>query len=290
LKYQPLLKLTGHAGSIYTILPYDEKSFLSAGGDGYVVKWNLYENEETGRLIARDDAAIYCAHLNVEKDILLVGNMNGIISIIDMKLEKIIHTYQAHKHSVFNILCKEDTIYSIGGDGNLTIFELVDLKIKLKVQISHSSLRCLIKKNNALIIGGSNGFLNEINLQTFEISHQTKVSDMSVFCMTQNDEKLYVGGRDCKVHQLDAHLNRHLTLDAHMSTINDIAWTKDLMITACRDKSIRLWLDGHQLVQTLSPILGGHINSVNKLLCLNDDIFYSCSDDRSIIKWGMSDQ
>jgi WD40 repeat protein len=101
-------------------------------------------------------------------------------------------------------------------------------------------------------------------------------------------DKLLIGGRDCKLHILRKRDKKELNIiNAHTSTINHISSLNDLIITASRDKSIRIWTEDIQLVQSIHTIHGGHHNSVNFILPVDSNSFYTCSDDRSIMRWSI---
>jgi WD40 repeat protein len=99
---------------------------------------------------------------------------------------------------------------------------------------------------------------------------------------------LYTGSRDAKLKVWHAPSMELLTsVDAHRSTINSLALLDDLIISASKDKTIKIWDKSVKLIQSIYSVDGGHINSVNKVIAINGmDRFATASDDRSIIIFG----
>lgn len=290
LAYHALKKLKGHNGAIYKLLDTKNNFFYSCGGDGFIVKWWKDINKEDGLLLARTESPIYTAMLYDEEQYLIVGCLDGTVILIDLRSNAIVKNIKAHQKSVHNIIIAANNIFSCGADGVLNVYEK-DLSIKLKIQLSNQSLRCLIsyEANECIFIAASDNHIYQLQVNTFEITSSTIAHDSSVFSLIIKDEILYSGGRDAKlkVWKLPS-LSLIKSIDAHLFSINDIMLYNNMLITASRDKNIRLWDEDLNLIQSLSPIHGGHINSVNTLACLRGtNYFASGSDDKSIIIWGL---
>jgi WD40 repeat protein len=75
---------------------------------------------------------------------------------------------------------------------------------------------------------------------------------------------------------------------AHLFTLNHIAFSPDghLFATASRDKTFKIWdAQTYELLKVVDTLrLGGHINSVNRLLWHGGGLI-SVSDDRRAIIW-----
>ena len=289
--YNPQQKLTGHHGAVYKLLDTKYRYFYSCGGDGYIVKWWKDLKINDGILIAKAESPIYAAFLFNNDNYLLAGCMDGSIVVIDLIHQIIIKNIKFHNKSVYDILIVKDKIFSCGGDGCLNIYN-IDLSLILKNQISNQSLRCISvdEIENCLLIGSSDKCIYKIKLDDYEVVNKINAHNSSVFSLLIDNGKLYSGGRDAKLKLWKANtLDCISTIDAHQFSINDIIIFNDLLITASRDKTIRLWDENTILLQSLNPINGGHINSVNTLTTLyGTDYFASGSDDRSIIIWGQN--
>jgi WD40 repeat protein len=288
LRFVPKYKLLGHQGAIYKLLHINDQEFISLGGDGYVVNWQYSQAAHDGRLIAKDTSSIYSGLFIQEEKMLYVGKLDGSISAIDLSNNKVIHSYKGHGKAVYDIALFGDFLLSVGGDGCITLFNRPTNSIDKSVQLSYAAARSIHINRDEVLVGSSDGCLYSLNIDNNEIA-QYPIASLSLFKVCFSQDRLLVGGRDCKLFEIDL-IDKKVskTIDAHMATINDIALLNDLVITACRDKSIRIWTNELELVQSLGPIIGGHVNSVNGLLPTADlSSFYSCSDDKSIINWGL---
>ena len=122
-------------------------------------------------------------------------------------------------------------------------------------------------------------------LQKIEAAHQN-----SVFSIETIKKVIVSGGRDARLNAWTyPEFALQSSQEAHWYTINDLLYIDqyDALITASRDKSIRLWdAKSLQPLQTIGLQQAGHVNSVNTLLFDEKHQFlYSAGDDRSIIRY-----
>nr|MBP6568302.1 hypothetical protein [Saprospiraceae bacterium] len=101
---------------------------------------------------------------------------------------------------------------------------------------------------------------------------------------------LFSGGRDAHMKIWDLiDFTAKTDVPAHWYTINKILYIPELklIVTASRDKTIRLWdAENNDLIRTLDVQKGGHFNSVNTLLWNSEhQTLLSAGDDRVIRKW-----
>jgi len=79
------------------------------------------------------------------------------------------------------------------------------------------------------------------------------------------------------------------SIPAHNFAIYDIVFDPSgkYFATASRDKSVKIW--DYELMSVLERLEGndgkGHINSVNKLMWMQDGTLLSAGDDRAIQSW-----
>lgn len=287
---------TGHRAAIYALAEGSgDRFFLSAGGDGWIVEWNL-DAPETGRLIARTESKIFSLCSLSEQDILVAGNMDGGLHWIRPneggKSKDILH----HKKGVFDLLPLGDHLYSAGGDGVLTRWSIAEARALESIQLSGESMRCMAlhPERREIAIGASDGHIYVVNADTMVINYTIhSAHDNSVFCLawTPDGKRLLSGGRDAWLRVWNEQGKPDLNGPkeaAHMFTINHLAFSPDgsLFATASRDKTIKIW-DTYslKLLKVLDTIRhGGHINSVNRLLWL-PEMLVSASDDQRAIIW-----
>lgn len=293
-----LHRFTGHNGAIYALSnapePYD---FCSAGGDGWVVGWQLAKPDE-GRLIAKTDAKLFSLCYIPERMLLLAGDMNGGLHWIDLQHPGATTGLAFHQKGIFALLQIGDSIFSAGGDGKLGRWNLHTGRCEESLQLCRDSLRCLDydPQKHELSVGASNGRIYFIDLNTLQVSNTINPAhDNSVFSLAYLNQgsQLVSGGRDAQLKHWSLNVSdTHLlsTQSAHWYTINQLALhpSGQWLASASRDKTIKIWdATTLQLLKVLETIRDhGHINSVNALWHSPDGQFLlSAGDDRSIIQW-----
>ena len=288
------IKLSGHKGSIYTIL-YDSvsKQVFTGGGDGWLVQWT--KGEKDGKLIADVGDQIF-SMANVRRDFLALGAMNGELYFIDRSNRLPPRKKIFHRKGIYDLHPFDQYLISAGGDGKLGFWNTETTEIEESVSLSHQRLRCLAlnRDKTQLAVGASDGIITVLSTHDWSIiTRIERAHTPSVFTLSWwGDDYLISGGRDAhlKVWNTKDPLRPEQDLAAHWFTINHLKVHPylNLVATASRDKTIRLWsLDDFRLVQSLDATKsGGHINSVNRVSWTNDGKqLYSVSDDATIGVW-----
>jgi len=288
-------KMGGHQASIYCLCATDDpNSFLSSGGDGMIVSWNLAE-PNLGKIFARNEEGIFCMFYQSVKSILFCGDMKGQILAFDYPQKKIIKKWKAHQGSVFKLLYLDQGLLSVGADGILHLWDSKEYRLKQSFTLSSKSLRTIAyePKHNKIVAAGSEGkfYFFELKNNFLDYTGQKQAHDSSIFSLafTPSHNYLLSGSRDAYIKIWNPEtLEPVPTEPAHLSTINDLCLSEDgsNFFSAGRDKHIKIWsLDQFKLIQVLDSIRDmGHHKSVNCLLYLNQKLI-SAGDDRQIIIW-----
>lgn len=294
---QKITQLTGHNAAIYALAPgRDEKHFLSAAGDGWVVEWNLAD-PEMGRLVAKVETQIFSiCFLPVEK-LIVVGNMNGGMHWVDLVDEQNTRNVAHHAKGVYGICQAGGNIFTAGGDGKLTRWSVEERRSLESFHLANQSLRSVVynEKRNELAVGASDHSIYFLDAETLELKRQIeKAHENSVFAVRYSPDGKYLlsGGRDAhlKAWSLENDFQMIHSLPAHLFTINDIVFhpSGHQFATASRDKSVKIWdAENFKLLKVLEGLRdGGHFNSVNRLFwSSHEETLISASDDRSLILW-----
>lgn len=293
---------TGHRAAIYALVNgFSSDTVLTAGGDKWIVEWNA-EAPETGRLLATTEAQVYSmVQWPGAERRLVAGNMNGGLHWVDVDNPGAGRDIQHHQKGVFDLLVAGDALYSAGGEGILSRWDLHTARPVESLHLSHRSLRTLAHHplRREIAAGASDGNIYLLDADTFALRHTLAGAHRpSVFtiCYHPSRPVLLSGGRDAMLrawHLPDVEDKTALPVllkeqPAHLFTLNHLVFAPDgrHFATASRDKTLKIWdADTFDLCKVADTIRdGGHINSVNRLLW-RSDFLLSASDDRSLMWW-----
>ncbi len=283
--------LTGHNSAIYALSHWnDTGKFLSAGGDGWVVEWDI-ENPQMGRLIAKTESQIFSLKYFPTCNLIAVGNMEGGIHWIDPLENSDMKNIAHHEQGIFAMGEIGGRIFTAGGMGRLTQWDPIRIKTKETLHLSHTSLRCMDIQGERMVIGSSDCSIYILDKEMNIIGRMENAHDNSVFALAFHPDGKHIisGGRDARLKVWTWEGKEVHSQSAHWFTINDIKFKPDSSIfaTASRDKTIRIWdASDFSLLKEINSLKNeGHVNSVNRLLWLDNDHLISTGDDRTIIIW-----
>ena len=285
---------TGHQGAIYALAPESDHTFFSAGGDGWIVRWDL-NNPNAGQVVAQVNVAVVAIKYLTAQKIIVAGDLNGGIHWLFLDHAQEHRHVSHHKKGLFGFLQKEEKLFSVGGDGILSIWHIGTQELIESVKISHQALRSIEwhQPTGHILIGSSDHNVYLFDPINGQIVKTILAHENSVFSIKQHPYLSFflTGSRDARLKAWNAKTMKLLEEQpAHYFTINDIIFIQSgkYAVTASRDKTIKIW-DAHtrRLLKVLETIRdGGHINSVNCLAYLpNSSVLLSAGDDRSIIIW-----
>ena len=297
IQVHQIAALTGHEGSIYTLyMPTEGDTIYSAGGDGMVVAWDL-KTPGDGQLLARVPSHVF-SMLQLPGGLLLLGQLQGGIHVVDPKSRQEVKHLALHKGGVFDIQPApgKQVFYAAGGDGVLSVWDVGSFELKQQLPISQESLRSIqfALDGKTLAIGSSDNRVYILQTGSLAVLDVLEGHENSVFCaqFAGGHEYLLSGSRDAHFHVWKPGKKYQLyrRIPAHRFTINSIAVSPDgsMFATAGRDKEIRIWdATSFDLLKVINQEkYGGHVNSVNKVLWVSfNNYLISASDDRSLMIW-----
>ncbi|SNT14902.1 WD-40 repeat-containing protein [Ekhidna lutea] len=282
----------GHNDSIYTLEELDDHRFISAGGDGMVVLWDLKSPDE-GEVIVKVSGSVYALTYDSDSGYLYVGQNNDGIHKIDLKAKKEVGSIHLGEYQVFDLKIVDDQIWTGLSNGEVIVLNK-DLEIVRRIKYANDRIRSFDQFNDKVAIAASDNLTRIVDVHSMEVDHSLKGHTNSVFSSKYHPTGKYLisVGRDAHVKVWDTQVDYVLreSIAAHLYTVNDIIFRPDgrYFVTGSIDKSIKLW-DAHnfKLLKVLDKHRhAGHGNSVNKLLWMNyRDLLVTCSDDRSISVW-----
>lgn len=286
---------TGHKAAIYDLQPAPD-GFYSAAADGLLVHWHQ-DDVNFGRAVANVEGGKFLSLATLEDGGLVAGALDGGVHWLYPEApERNLHVAQ-HRLGVFAVLRLGDEVFTAGGDGVLTRWNAETGRTLESLPLSGNSLRSLTYEaaQDVLLVGASDARVYLVNRQNFTVKAVLPANEPSVFTVASPNNGapyLVAGGRDAQLRIWDALDHRlHSVIDAHNSTINDLAFSPNgrYLATASRDKTVKLWdAQTWQLLKVCEVVRDrGHVNSVNCLLWLDDATLITAGDDRRILTWRM---
>jgi WD40 repeat protein len=287
----------GHLSSVYALAVGKlQNQFFSAGGDGWLVEWDLNQ-PELGHLIAKTDVNIFSIAYDEKREWSMAGDMYGGLHWINLKSRKNFKSSQFHQKGIFGIKQLNDNILlTLGGEGSLGIWDIEKNSLTAAIEISPNSLRAVAFHSTKpeLAIASSDKNIYIIDSVEFKVIKKIENAHLqSVFSIEYSPDGKFLlsGGRDAflRIWDIDQNYLGLPTDPAHLFTINSIALHPELPVfaTASRDKTIKIWsLENFSLLKVIDNIrYGAHNKSVNHIKWLDASTLLSCSDDRTIVHW-----
>ncbi len=300
IQVEKLHTFSGHNAALYALAPgRTNRHFLSAGGDGWVVEWDM-DSPELGKLVASVETQTFSLCALPDHHRIVAGNMNGGLHWIDRQQPEKTKNVLHHRKGVYDLKVIGPWLFSVGGDGGLTRWEAANARSVESLQLSHTALRAISfsEKRGEIAIGASDHSIYFLEAETLAIKRVLKKAHSnSVFTLAYSPDGRYLlsGGRDAmlRVWDLENDASQLSEQPAHLFTINHLVYSPDgtLFATASRDRTLKIWdAQTFQLLKVVDTLrFGGHTRSVNRLLWLPDGLL-SCGDDRLAMCWKITAQ
>ena len=294
IQIKKLHTFTGHRDAVYALARLSDTEFLSAAGDGLIVRWNINEPDK-GKVVAKAEASVYAMERSAENEILFGQNYDG-LRLVEAK-QAATQSVQLTQKALFAITTWQEYILAGSGAGELFVLQRNPLRIVKKLILSQKSLRSLAVHPHKpeLAAGFSDNLVRILDTETWQVKQVLSGHTNSVFSVAYSP-----GGNTLITTGRDAHLKIWNTgplyelqeeVVAHMYTVNHLTYRPDgaYFATASMDKSIKLWqANPVKLLKVIDKARhAGHGTSVNRLLWLNNSTLISASDDRSISVWAV---
>lgn len=288
---------TGHQGAVYTVAGgTQEDFFISAGSDRQIAEWNP-ATPQTAKLLARSAGVVYSLLLLNNEPILLIGNDQGGIHVVDLQKKAEVKYLLAHTKGVFhlNFDVKRNNVIAAGADGNLTSWNISEFHCHKEVFLCEAKIRRTAFNHDfsLLAVACGDGNIRILDAETLEILHVISAHKQSVntVSFSPDDNYLLSGSKDAHLSVWDTKSWTLIqSIPAHNYAIYDIVWHSDgnWFATGSRDKTIKIWdaTNFEVLLRIDKDKHQGHINSVNSLFWLpNSNRLASASDDRAVMLW-----
>lgn len=293
-------RLIGHKGAVYVLRtePDDPFRFLSAGGDGTVIRWNVQDTSK-GQLLAKVGRAIFALY-HPAPDVLLIGDEDGGLHVVDLKERKEVQLERAHRKGIFDLgVLPDGRIMVAGGDGSISIWERsgergLQLQLQRSIPMTDEKVRglSLNPSGELLAVACGDGNIHILDSTDLNEQHTLEGHDIGANSLAWHPVKplLASGGKDGHLrfwHTGDGFRQIH-AFPAHKDTIYRLAFSPsgNKLASAARDKSAKVW-DGNTYdpLRKLDRHHGGHGYSVNAVLWFSENLLATSSDDKAVVLW-----
>lgn len=288
--------MKGHAGPIYVLTgKAGDGSVYSGSSDGIVAKWDVVKGTPEAFSV-RAGRPVFS--LLFHNDLLLIGQDEGGIHVVDFNARKEVRHLKFHRLGVFALAFveSENIFLSAGGDGRLCIYDSNDFRLLRSIDVSAMKLRCmsLTTDEKHVIVGGSDGFLRIFDTAYFNELRSFKAHEGGVYsARIISDGTLVTGGRDAHLRFWNTsgnQLEETAAIPAHNFAVYDIAWHPDtkLLATASRDKTAKIWNhnDLKHPIRLSGSVGDRHTHSVNAVKFSEDgNLVVTAGDDRTLMVW-----
>lgn len=282
----------GHKGPLYALSQFKD-GILSGGSDRKVVEWNLKKGE--GGVLANSAAAIISLIYLEDRDLLLVGQMEGGVHVVDLKERKEIKYLKGHENYVFDIRYhpqKEELIFA-SGDGSFSVWSAKSFERLYHQELSQQKLRKIefSAERSELLICRGDGIISRFNTEDYSEKGQIKGNaGFNVARFSPDGQTILAGDKQAHLHSIDSGSGKILkSLPAHYWPIYDLQFSPSgkYFATASRDKTIKIWNPKEMKVleRIEGRAYGAHSHSVNALLWIDEFNLISTGDDGMVKQW-----
>jgi WD40 repeat protein len=154
--------------------------------------------------------------------------------------------------------------------------------------LSADSLRCVIETDDSLFVGASDHAIYQLDKTTYEVKRKLMGHTNSVFALAMIDDNTLVStGRDAMIRAWDLTIGKEVyAVPAHEYQAKSLSYNGSILLSSSMDKTIKLWSNELELLKVIDfEKYEGHTNCINKVQWLDENMFVSCSDDRSLYLW-----
>jgi WD40 repeat protein len=296
MEYKLINTLEGHQGAIYSLCQGEEEHIVySAGADRKVIQWNLNTMKPL-KVIAQSPTTVISIFYLKEFNLLLIGQVEGGVHVIDLKEGKEKKYLKIHKGYIFDIKyidSKKELIFC-SGDGSFSIWSVSDFELLFHQKICAEKIRSVdfnLSRNEVCFALG-NGEARFFNLSDW--SEKIEVSNEGVAINVVkylSDKRLLFGDKMAHLSEIDLLTYQVVKkIPAHNWPIYDIVQGENSkrFATASRDKTVKVWSSNE--LKVLKRFEGikdlAHTHSVNKLLWITyKNYLLSTGDDGKIKIW-----
>jgi len=292
---------SGHRGPIYTITPgIRPGEIISGSSDQMIGSWSLESGKE-GNFSASMPTHIIALCAMTDRGLIVAGTSGGTVHVLDPVKKTEVKADKYFESQVFDLAYspKHRLLFVSSGDGRVVVTDSVSLEKLKSLQLCNEKIRsfAIDPSEDSIAIASSDGRVRVFTLPLMQETHNFHAHDLAanVVCWHPEGKYLLSGGRDAHLNVWDPKNDFKLiqSIAAHNYAIYSIAFSPDgkLFATGSRDKTVKVWNAENQelLLRINKEKQEGHLNSVNKILWLEEGLI-SAGDDRAIMVWELENK
>jgi WD40 repeat protein len=292
-------ELVGHSGPIYALSAgFLPNTFFSGSSDRFVAEWDLVQMQQTKLAIKLEHPvySICCvkSNENSKEGMLVIGNGNGGIHLVDLAEKKELKLLQLHNGPIFDLkYCPiKHCIFSASSDGHIARIDLSDFKSIIK-KVCTQKVRqiCINNSGSNIAVAAGDCSVRMLDADSLSEIHTISAHEGSANSVAfhPSGELLISGGKDAHLNIWNANNYQLIkSIPAHNYAIYGIEFNPEgtIMATASRDKTVKLWdAENFTVLKRLDRKSGGHMHSVNRIHWNYNGILISGGDDRKLMAW-----
>lgn len=293
---RPIASFSGHRSAVYALVQGEEPgTFLSAGSEGTVVRWNCSQPEE-GEGVAQVPRPVFS--LLMLNNTLLAGSDDGGLRVLDIATRHEVRDLRLHAKGVFAFALTQqhNFVVSAGGEGAVGLWAWPSMELVRHLPLCDAKVRglALSPDGHWLAASCNDGTVRVMDTKNYNELITLKAHEGGAYGVAFHPQKpvLVTGGRDGRLRawRMQGNWDQVLDIVAHQGSIYSIAFSPDgkTLATASRDKTAKIWEAGSlEAMARLDRTAGGHTHSVNALLWLTDGTLLTAGDDKRIVQWAV---
>src|ERR1051326_2333999 len=196
IKVEHAADFIGHRDAVYVLCKAESvSSFLSAGADGMIVRWES-GSSKPGEVVARLPSAIYSLHYRIAENLLIAGTRFGSIYILDLNTKEVREQINV-PGDVFRLAVSDSLMAAATAQG-IYFISKNDYQILNHFQPTSKSCRVAVisEDKKYLASGWSDNFIRIYDFGSMREVYAFEAHENSVFSLAYLGNYLISGSRD----------------------------------------------------------------------------------------------